>query len=60
MISSACGKPAVSKVSSGQGKKNPYVNNSCIEVIKHTKWKKNISTVRLRRIMRCIKMPETK
>ena len=32
----------VSKVSSGQGKKNPYVNNSCIEAIKrkHTKWKK--------------------
>ena len=31
-----------SKVSSGQGKKNPYVNNSCIEAIKrkHTKWKK--------------------
>ena len=40
----------VSKVSSGQGKKTPYVNNSCIEAIKrkHTKWKKNISTVRLR------------
>ena len=32
----------MSKVSSGQGKKNPYVNNSCIEAIKrkNTKWKK--------------------
>ena len=31
-----------SKVSSGQGKKNPYVNNSCKGAIKrkHTKWKK--------------------
>ena len=39
-----------SKVSSGQGKKNPYVNNSCLEAIKrkHTKWKK-ISVLQDRR-----------
>ena len=50
-----------SRVSSGQCKKNPIVNNDCIEAIKrkHTFSGKNINTVKRNRTMSYIKMPET-